>query len=214
MGEAGSDLIWTTLQAEREAWGREREAWGRERALLLEKDLSRELAHELGTAALQHKLDVARGHTTVRGALEQICKKAFPLLNATEAISKFCDEPKFDAYLGIVAAATHLPKRDLIKSAKGAYAQLSAAVHSGSTLTKMGGAVPEEVLHDKLTLYAVAALFKFARRDVTFYTDGPSVELKLPSPAHTPPPSAGPSAAAFQQPTTAAKRDPHAASPA
>ena len=42
--------------------------------------------------------------------------------------------------------------------------------------------VPQSVVHDKCTLYAIAAIFKFERRDVRFYTGGPSSLLKIPSP--------------------------------
>ena len=50
-------------------------------------------------------------------------------------------------------------------------------------------------MHDKLMLHAVAALFKYARCDVRFYLDIPANELKLPSPARTPPSSSSSSAA-------------------
>ena len=51
-------------------------------------------------------------------------------------------------------------------------------------------------MHDKLTLFAVAALFKYAHRDVRFYlNDIPGNELKLPSPKTTPPGSGSGSAA-------------------
>jgi hypothetical protein len=183
------------MQREREAWEREREAWERERALLLKTQDMVEEREAAAIALLQHKVDVAHGHVTVRSVLEQIGKAAFPTMNATDAISHVCDDAKFDAYLDAVSDASHLAKRDLLKSAKAAYSSLSSALHSGSTITKAGDVVPEDVMRDKLTLYAVAALFKYARRDVRFYLDVPANELKLPSPARTPPSSAGPSAA-------------------
>ena len=202
LGVTGCDLIWGIIQREREAWARERtllveksEILERERTLLMKMQAMIEEREATAVALLQHKLDVAHGHVTVRSVLEQIGKSAFPAMNATDAINHVCDDAKFGAYLDVVSSVSHLSKRDLLKSAKAAYSALSSTLHSGSTITKASDVVPKDVMHDKLMLHAVAALFKYARRDVRFYLDIPANELKLPLPARTPPSSSGSSAA-------------------
>ena len=58
--------------------------------------------------------------------------------------------------------------------------------------------MPQAVFRDKSTLYAVAAIFKFSLRNVRFYVGSPAGVLKLPSPSHSPPPSAAGSYAGSQ----------------
>jgi hypothetical protein len=195
LGDKGCDLIWGVMQREREAWVEKHQSWERERALLIKTQEMIEEREAIAIAVLQRQVDVAHGHITVRTVLEKIGKAEHPKMNATDALNHICDDPKFVAYMEVVSKATHLSARDLLKSAKGAYSALSSTLHSGSTITKAGDVVPEDVMHDKLMLHAVAALFKYARRDVRFYLDVPANELKLPSPARTPPSSSGPSAA-------------------
>jgi len=217
----GAASAWRLVEAERDAWTRERDAWARERdasrearvaladawarerdAWARERDVSaREstlLADraEAGAAALQYKLDVARGHTAVRTVLEQIGANFFPGKNTTDALRNVCDSAKFQGYLCAVSAKTHWTERDLTKCAKAAYGVLSGTVHSGSTMDPTATAIPATVLPDQLTLVAVAALFRFAGRDVRFYVDIPGSELELPSPARTPPRSGAASAEA------------------
>ena len=153
-------------------------------------------------AQLQNKLDFASGLVTVRAALEQIVTSAFPGKTATDALRCFCEAPDFQTYLDAVSAATQHTRGNLTKSAKGAYGMLSGPIHGGSTHSE-GDFVPQAVLSDKCTLYAVAAIFKFTRRDICFYADSPAMPIKLPSPAHTPPRSAAPSPA--QSPPKAAE---------
>ena len=186
-------LLMKTLERERTLLV---ETLERERALLMKTQAMIEEREATAVAVLlQHKLDVAHGHVTVRSVLEQIGKSAFPAMNATDAINHVCDDAKFGAYLDVVSSVSHLSKRDLLKSAKAAYSALSSTLHSGSTITKASDVVPKDVMHDKLMLHAVAALFKYARRDVRFYLDIPANELKLPLPARTPPSLSGSSAA-------------------
>ena len=195
LGDKGCNLIWGVMQREREAWERERALLISERALLIKTQEMIEEREAIAIAVLQRQVDVAHGHITVRTVLEKIGKAKHPKMNATDALNHICEDPKFVAYIEVVSEATHLSARDLLKSAKGAYSALSSTLHSGSTITKASDVVPEDVMHDKLMLHAVAALFKYARRDVRFYLDIPANELKLPSPARTPPSSSGSSAA-------------------
>ena len=193
---------------EREAWAREREAslrereaWARERDLLVEREAT-------AVAELKKQVDFSDGLITVRSVLEGIVTSAFPSKSATEALRYYCDRPDFQAYLATVSAASDFSTSSLIKSAKGAYGMLSQTIHGGSTYTTDATAVPQTVLHGKCTLRAVAAIFKFERRDVRFYVGGPSGVLKLPSPprsashsavssaASSPPRGTGPAIAA------------------
>ena len=236
LGAAGADHLWGLLQHERAAWAekqlswerehasweRERASWERERALLLGKQDMIADREADAVAALQHKLDVARGHATARSVLEQIGKAAYPdEKTATVAINRVCNEPKFNAYLDEVSAAMHLSKETLLKSAKGAYGALSETIHSGSTISKAIDVIPEDVMNGKAMLVAVAALFKYARRDVRFYLDLPANELKLPSPGRTPTATSPAPSAATTPPKAPAGADvalaataTHAAAPA
>jgi len=175
-------------EREREAWQREREAWERERDLqaavgLRELEAARDNAEEL-----QSKLDAALGHATVRSVLEQVVLAFAPDKSATKALEAFCDQPVFQEYLAIVSERTGFSSRDLTKSAKMAYGQLSEVVHHGSTLLGSDAeGVPGSVLANKLMLYAVSAIFKFSRRDVRFYLSSSRDVIKLPSPPRSPP---------------------------
>ena len=166
-----------------EALSRERDASSRERALLLEREAS-------AIADLQKEVDFSNGLITVRSALESIVTTAFPSRSVTDALRTFCDDALFQQYLVKVSEATKFSKASLVKSAKGAYSMLSETVHAGSTHAEDGSAVPQAVLRDKCTLCAVAAVFKYARRDVRFYIGGPAGVLKLPTPEHSTAPSA------------------------
>ena len=170
------------LTREREASTREREAWARERELLLEREA-------FSIAELQKEVDFSNGLVTVRSALEGIVTTTFPDRSVTEALRRFCADVRFQEYLGTVSSAVGVSKDSLEKSALGAYGMLSAIIHAGSTHAASGSDVPQAVLRDKISLYAVAAIFKFARRDVRFYIGGPGGTLKLPSPPHSPPPA-------------------------
>ena len=206
--KGGRDLLWASWAREREVWAREREmlvdacarereastrereastrlaeAWARERELLLEREA-------FSIAELQKEVDFSNGLVTVRSALEGIVTTAFPDRSVTEALRRFCADVRFQEYLGAVSSAVGVSKDSLEKSAKGFYGMLSPIIHAGSTHAASGSDVPQAVLRDKISLYAVAAIFKFARRDVRFYIGGPSGTLKLPSPPHSPPPSA------------------------
>ena len=188
----GVELVWSSLEKERstralefdrerEAWSREREAltrereaWTRERELLIDREAS-------AIAELQKQIDFSEGLITVRSMLEGIVTNAFPNKSVTEALRCYCEKKDFVEYLALVSAATNFSTTSLIKSAKGAYGMMSQTVHSGSTHS-MEATVPQSVVHDKCTLHAIAAMFKFERRDVRFYIGGPSSLLKIPLP--------------------------------
>ena len=180
------ELVWAEMTRGREllveASAREREAWARERELLLEREA-------FSIAELQKEVDFSNGLVTVRSALEGIVTTTFPDRSVTEALRRFCADVRFQEYLGTVSSAVGVSKDSLEKSALGAYGMLSAIIHAGSTHAASGSDVPQAVLRDKISLYAVAAIFKFARRDVRFYIGGPGGTLKLPSPPHSPPPA-------------------------
>ena len=195
----GVELVWSSLEKERstralefdrereamtrerEAWSREREAmtrereaWMRERELLIDREAS-------AVAGLLKQIDFSEGLITVRSMLEGIVTNAFPNKSVTEALRCYCEKKDFVEYLALVSAATNFSTTSLIKSAKGAYGMMSQTVHSGSTQS-MEATVPQSVVHDKCTLHAIAAMFKFERRDVRFYIGGPSSLLKIPLP--------------------------------
>jgi hypothetical protein len=184
--DGGREVLWAALTSEREAASREREAasrereaWSRERSLLLDREAS-------SIADLQRELDFANGLMNVRSVLESIVTTAFPSKSVTDSLRVFCDDPSFQQYLVAVSEKTKFSKASLIKSAKGAYSMLSETIHAGSTHAEdAASAVPQAVLRDKCTLCAVAAVFKFARRDVRFYVGGAAGELKLPTPEHS-----------------------------
>ena len=194
--DSGCELIWGVMQREREAWERERE-------LLIETRKMVEEREEDRIAVLQRQIDVARGHITVRSVLEKIGQAAYPHMNATDAINHVCDEVKFGAYLDVVSEFSGLSKRDLLKSAKAAYSSFSATLHSGSTISRACNVIPEDVMHNKLALNAVAALFKYSHRDVHFYLEVPTNELRLPSPTRTAPSSPATTSAATTPPKVA-----------
>ena len=208
------ELLVEASAREREAWAREREAWARERELLVqasarEREASarereawareREFLQDreaTSIAELQREADFSKGLITVRSALEGIVATAFPGKTTTDALRRFCADERFQAYLETVSSVAGFSKDSLERSAKGAYGMLSETIHAGSTHAVGGDdrAVPQAVLRDKSTLYAVAAIFKFARRILHFYAGGENGILKLPSPPHSLPPSALPSA--------------------
>lgn len=207
----GRDHLWAAIERERAQLAREREAAERERAQLVDT-LTHEreaaaherdtLTHEREAAArereqlldlaerdvenIQKKLDYANGLITVRGALEQIVTHEFPNKTATTALSCFFELPAFQEYLGAVSKATGYTTASLVKNGKEVYGALCQPLHGGSTRTSAGDAVPEAVISDKCTLVAVAAVFKFTRRNISFYRDGPAQPIKLPSPPRTP----------------------------
>ena len=174
----GVELVWSSLEKERSTraleFDREREAWTRERELLIDREAS-------AVAELQKQIDFSEGLITVRSMLEGIVTNAFPNKSVTEALRCYCEKKDFVEYLALVSAATNFSTTSLIKSAKGAYGMMSQTVHSGSTHS-MEATVPQSVVHDKCTLHAIAAMFKFERRDVRFYIGGPSSLLKIPLP--------------------------------
>ena len=174
-------------QHERDAWQRERDAWQRERDLLA---TARGLELEAGRSdaeALQSKLDIALGHSTVRSVLEQVASEHSSTKSTTKALESFCDQPLFKDYLELVSEATGYSSFDLAKSAKAAYGMLSEVVHHGSTLTAPDAAgVPQAVMGNKSMLYAVSAIFKFSGRDVRFYLANSRDVLKVPSPPRSP----------------------------
>ena len=210
LGAEGCSHLWGIIQREREMWVEKQLSWERERALLIKTQEMIEEREVTAIAVLQRQVDVAHGHITVRSVLKKIGKVAYPKMNATDALNHVCDKDSFIAYMENVSKATHLSARDLLKSAKGAYSTLSSTIHSGSTITKASVNVPEDVMHDKLMLYAVAALFKYAHRDVRFYLDIPTNELKLPSPARSAA-SSPVTSAATSPPKAVALADPGAA---
>lgn len=196
----GRDLAWSSIEGERATWAREREslklaneslarslerqdlalahmreAWDRERELLIEREAS-------AVANLQKQVDFSDGLISVRSVLENIVTTAFPNRSATDALRCYCDDPKFQEYLAIVGADKGFPTANLTKSAKAVYGMLSQTIHGGSAHAPDATAVPQSVLRDKCTLLAMAAIFRFERRDVRFYVGGPSAVLKLPSP--------------------------------
>lgn len=189
----GVELVWSSLEKERstralefdrerEAWSREREAmtrereaWMRERELLIDREAS-------AVAGLLKQIDFSEGLITVRSMLEGIVTNAFPNKSVTEALRCYCEKKDFVDYLALVSAAMNFSTTSLIKSAKGAYGMMSQTVHSGSTHSMEVSTVPQTVVHDKCTLHAIVAMFKFERRDVRFYIGGPSSLLKIPLP--------------------------------
>jgi hypothetical protein len=206
----GGGFVWEMFEREREAWAREREAWAREReasretretlahereAFARERDvLERErlqvgAAHEDALAQARRELDVALGHSTVRSVLEQIADSFQSRRPVTQALQEFCKQEGFEAYLGVVSQLTHISAAELASAAKGAYAYLSASVHHGSTLSGAVEGVPHEVMSDRARLYGVAAIFKFAGRDVRFYMHNSRDVLRLPTPPRSLPPS-------------------------
>jgi hypothetical protein len=224
--DGGREVLWAALTSERdslreawsrereawsrerEAWSREREAWSRERevssrerSLLLDREAS-------SIADLQREVDFANGLMNVRSVLESIVTTAFPSKSVTDSLRVFCDDPSFQQYLVAVSKKTKFSQASLIKSAKGAYSMLSETIHAGSTHAEdAASAVPQAVLRDKCTLCAVAAVFKFARRDVRFYVGGAAGELKLPTPEHSTAPSAAGSDAGSPPKPSAATAD-------
>jgi len=225
----GRALIWPSIEKERsawalereawarerEAWAREREAWAREREVVargLEREIeAREREREFlidreskAIAELQRELDFSNGLVTVRAVLEGIVTTAFPSKSATDALRLYCEQSRLQNYLGEVSAASGISMASLTKSAKGVYGMLSQTIHGGSTHHSSDDtAVPQAVLRDKSTLYAVATIFRLERRDVRFYAGAPSIVLKLPSP----PRSASQSAAASGRPASRDARD-------
>jgi len=176
------------LALARDEWALAREGWARERTLCEEQQVA-------AVAALQHRLDVALGHVTVRAVLERIGLAAHPGRTATDAINRVCDGDAFQVYLAAVSSATTYSAKELTRSAKSAYGVLSGTIHGGSTHTFAGRAIPGAVVPDKIMLVAIAALFKFTKRDVYFYCDIPGDTLKLPSPPRSSSGSAAASAA-------------------
>jgi hypothetical protein len=209
----GGILVWELFEREREAWAREREAgrealretrealahergaFARERELLERERLHLSDAHEDSLAQARRELDVALGHSTVRSVLEQIAEAFESRRPTTQALQSFCKQESFEAYLGVVSKVTHISSEELASAARGAYAHLSATVHHGSTLTGAAEGIPHEVMSDRARLYGVAAIFKFAGRDVRFYMQNSRDVLRLPSPPHSPPHSGAASVA-------------------
>ena len=77
-----------------------------------------------------------------------------------------------------------------------AYSLLSASIHNGvASATHASVSVPADVFPNAVTMVAVSAIFRFSRRDVRLYVNSSDVPA-LPSPEHTPPPSAPASAVA------------------
>ena len=177
-----------TLLYERGVLERERELFERERSQL-------SAAHEDALAQSRRELDVALGHVSVRSVLEEIAMSFEPRRPTTQALQDFCKQGGFEEYLGVVSRLTHISVAELASSAKGAYAHLSATVHHGSTLPGAAGGVPHEVMSDRARLYGVAAIFKYAGRDVRFYMQNSRDVLRLPSPPRSPPPSVASSVA-------------------
>jgi hypothetical protein len=196
----GRALIWPSIEKERAAWAREREGMARG----LEREIeAREREREFlidreskAIAELQRELDFSNGLVTVRAVLEGIVTSAFPSKSATDALRLYCEQTRLQNYLGEVSTASGISMASLTKSAKGVYGMLSQTIHGGSTHHSSDDtAVPQAVLRDKSTLYAVAAIFRLERRDVRFYAGAPSIVLKLPSPPRSASHSAAASAA-------------------
>jgi len=225
----GGSLVWELLERERESWAREREvlrealrdsreallhereALVRERGLferereLLERERSQlSAAHEDALAQARRELDVALGYGSVRSVLEQIACSFEPRRPATQALQDFCKQEGFEEYLGVVSRLTHISVAELASAAKGAYAHLSATVHHGSTLSGAADGVPHEVMSDRARLYGVAAIFKYAGRDVRFYMQNSRDVLRLPSPPRSPSQS-GASSVAYASTSPAAQ---------
>jgi len=159
----------------REGFLREREGFSRERNFLIDREA-------LAVATLQKQIDHSEGLITVRAMLERIVTSEFPNRSATDALRNYCEKKDFVEYLDLVGKATNFSTANLIKSAKGAYGMMSNPIHNGSTHSTEVSSFPQSVVHDKCTLHAIAAIFKFERRDVCFYVGGPSSLLKIPSP--------------------------------
>ena len=165
------------LLREREGFLREREGFSRERNFLIDREA-------LAVATLQKQIDHSEGLITVRAMLERIVTSEFPNRSATDALRNYCEKKDFVEYLDLVGKATNFSTANLIKSAKGAYGMMSNPIHNGSTHSTEVSSFPQSVVHDKCTLHAIAAIFKFERRDVCFYVGGPSSLLKIPLPPH------------------------------
>jgi len=167
-------------------------------------------------AALQHKLDCALGLMTVRTVLERIARDFAASAVAPKAANKstaralaeFCKQPRFAAYLVAVSAATGVAVTALTEGAEAACGLLSAEIHHGSAGADDSGAVPADVFPNNASMHAVAAIFKFARRDLRLYMLSLSDVPALPTPDSTPPQSAPLSA-----PPTAAPSPPRDAAP-
>ena len=153
-------------------------------------------------AALQHSLDMSRGLLSVRAVLEQIAFDFMSLAKSsragrrstTEALSDFCRQPAFVAYLKTVSQATQIQVDKIADAANAAYSLLSASIHNGiASATNADVRVPSEVFPNAVTMVAVSAIFKFSRRDVRFYVQSSDVPV-LPSPERTPTQSAPTSA--------------------
>ena len=61
---------------------------------------------------------------------------------------------------------------------------ISNAVNNGSIHSTEVSSSPRLVIQDECTLLAIAAIFKFERRDVCFYVGGRSSLIKIPLPPH------------------------------
>jgi len=162
-------------------------------------------------AALQHSLDVARGLLSVRAVLEQIAfdfsaqakSPRAARRSTTEALSDFCRQPAFVAYLDAVSRATQIKADKIAAAADSAYSLLSASIHNGVASASYADVhVPSDVFPNAVTMVAVSAIFKFSRRDVRLYVHSSDVPA-LPSPARTPPQSAPASAAASAETSAA-----------
>ena len=199
---ATPDLLWGLVESElaahaeaKESWARERLGWERER--LVADALAR-----AEYAALQHKLDCALGLMSVRTVLEQVGREFAASVGASQAskksssraLSEFCKQPRFVAYLVAVGAATGIADMALTEGAQSAYGLLSAEIHHGSAGAGGSDAVPADVFPNNAVMYAVAAIFKFARRDLRLYALSLRDVPALPTPECTPPQSAPSSA--------------------
>ena len=159
----------------REGFLREREGFSRERNFLIDREA-------LAVATLQKQIDHSEGLITVRAMLERIVTSEFPNRSATDALRNYCEKKDFVEYLDLVGKATNFSTANLIKSAKGAYGMMSNPIHNGSTHSTEVSSFPQSVVHDKCTLHAIVAIFKFERRDVCFYVGGRSSLIKIPLP--------------------------------
>lgn len=202
--QQGKELIWSIFEKERSAWKQERESWASERTLILtelnrahdscdrlhdlhEKESEMLIEREsLVVAELQKQIDFSEGLMSVRSVLEGILTTAFPSKSATDALRLYCEQSNFQSYLADVSKISGFSVGNLTKSAKSVYGMLSQTIHGGSTFSADSidtTTIPQSVLRDKCTLNAVAAIFKFERRDIRFYVGGRGGGiLKLPTP--------------------------------
>ena len=201
--QQGKELIWSIFEKERSAWKQERESWASERTLILtklnrahdscdslhdlhEKESEMLIEREsLVVAELQKQIDCSEGLMSVRSVLEGILTTAFPSKSATDALRLYCEQSNFQSYLADVSKISGFSVGNLTKSAKSVYGMLSQIIHGGSTFSidSIDTTIPQSVLRDKCTLNAVAAIFKFERRDIRFYVGGRGGGiLKLPTP--------------------------------